>query len=128
MTKCPSCGRESPDSATHCVGCSAALPTPDSSMVTELPRVSPGDDETRMSPTHAHLTASGGGIGTISGLTPGQTFGHRYQVINLLGAGGMGAVYHVWDAELGMSVALKVIRPDTDPSSAHDLERRFKRE
>ena len=42
----------------------------------------------------------------------------------------MGAVYEAWDGELGVSVALKVIRPDMpgDSGIARDLERRFKRE
>jgi serine/threonine protein kinase len=64
------------------------------------------------------------------GLAPGQQFGPRYRIIKLKGKGGMGAVYHAWDAELGVSVALKVIRPDTlaDPTAVTDLERRFKRE
>jgi eukaryotic-like serine/threonine-protein kinase len=63
-------------------------------------------------------------------LRPGQAFGNRYHVIRLLGAGGMGAVYQVWDDELGVSLALKVIRPEAvqDPEAARDLERRFKRE
>jgi len=63
-------------------------------------------------------------------LTPGQTFGPRYHIIKLVGLGGMGAVYQAWDAELGVVVALKVIRPEAaaDPEAARDLERRFKRE
>jgi tetratricopeptide (TPR) repeat protein len=63
-------------------------------------------------------------------LAPGQTLGPRYHIIRLLGVGGMGAVYHAWDNELGVAVALKVIRPDAtaDPEAAAAIERRFKRE
>jgi len=70
---------------------------------------------------------AGGGAGP---LAPGQTFGPRYHIIKLLGVGGMGAVYQAWDAELGVAVAIKVIRPETmdDPEAARDLEMRFKRE
>jgi serine/threonine protein kinase/Flp pilus assembly protein TadD len=48
----------------------------------------------------------------------------------MLGIGGMGAVYQAWDAELGVSVAIKVIRPEVmaDPTAAAEVERRFKRE
>ena len=42
----------------------------------------------------------------------------------------MGTVYQAWDAELGVAVAIKVVRPEitADPTSAADMERRFKRE
>ena len=63
-------------------------------------------------------------------LRRGQQFGNRYQVLKLLGAGGMGAVYQAWDAELSVPVAVKVIRPEiaTDPKAGSEIERRFKRE
>ena len=63
-------------------------------------------------------------------LSPGQDFGSRYHIIRLLGIGGMGAVYQAWDAELGVAVAIKVIRPEamSDPTAASEIERRFKRE
>ena len=62
--------------------------------------------------------------------SPGQPFGARYHIVRLLGIGGMGAVYQAWDAELGVIVALKVIRPEVaaDPTAAAMLERRFKQE
>jgi eukaryotic-like serine/threonine-protein kinase len=63
-------------------------------------------------------------------LTVGLAFGSRYHITRALGVGGMGAVYQAWDAELGITVALKVIRPDVmaDPVAAAEVERRFKRE
>ncbi len=63
-------------------------------------------------------------------LRPGQAFGGRYHIVKLLGIGGMGAVYQAWDDELGVIVALKVIRPEaaSDPEAAQALERRFKQE
>ena len=63
-------------------------------------------------------------------LKVGQAFGSRYHIIRMLGIGGMGAVYQAWDSELGVSVAIKVIRPEAmaDPVAAAEIERRFKRE
>jgi serine/threonine protein kinase/tetratricopeptide (TPR) repeat protein len=60
----------------------------------------------------------------------GQQFGTRYHIIRELGVGGMGAVYQAWDAELGVSVALKIIRPEiaANPEASAEIERRFKRE
>jgi eukaryotic-like serine/threonine-protein kinase len=60
----------------------------------------------------------------------GQDFGSRYHIFRTLGVGGMGAVYQAWDAELGVAVALKVIRPDAlrNPQEGAEIERRFKRE
>src|SRR5947207_13290151 len=63
-------------------------------------------------------------------LAPGQTFGPRYHIIRLLGIGGMGAVYHAWDTELNVSVAIKVIHPElmANPQAGTDVEPRVNRQ
>jgi len=63
-------------------------------------------------------------------LVPGQQFSKRYLIVELLGLGGMGAVYKAWDSELEIVVAIKVIRPEAaaKPEMAAELDRRFKRE
>jgi tetratricopeptide (TPR) repeat protein len=53
-------------------------------------------------------------------------FGDRYRVIRMLGRGGMGSVYHVYDTELSRDVALKVIRSDIAENP--EILERFKRE
>jgi hypothetical protein len=66
------------------------------------------------------------GAGREGPLKPGEAFGARYQIIRCLGVGGMGAVYQARDAELGVAVALKVIRPEiaADPVAAAEIETR----
>jgi serine/threonine protein kinase/tetratricopeptide (TPR) repeat protein len=94
----------------------------------------PDDDGRTRVPGAAGQTAvrlaSPAGSPTSGPLSVGQDFGKRYHILKELGVGGMGAVYQAWDAELGVAVALKVIRPEAlkDPHEARELERRFKRE
>jgi tetratricopeptide (TPR) repeat protein/predicted Ser/Thr protein kinase len=59
-------------------------------------------------------------------LQPGTLFGNRYEIIALLGEGGMGAVYKARDVELEREVALKVVRPEL--SSDPEILQRFKQE
>jgi tetratricopeptide (TPR) repeat protein/predicted Ser/Thr protein kinase len=65
-------------------------------------------------------------ISAFQGLQPGVLFGDRYEIMGVLGQGGMGAVYKARDRELDRLIALKVIRPElaTDPA----ILLRFKQE
>ena len=56
----------------------------------------------------------------------GQLLGGRYEILQLLGEGGMGAVYKATDRELDRFVALKVIRPELASNPA--ILARFKQE
>jgi tetratricopeptide (TPR) repeat protein len=155
---CPRCGTEIPVGAGFCATCGApqARPAPaaDATGVgarefTAFETISPvlhapghrteqiDADVTRLGDVAATSGAfatstspDGGAARKMQMLVAGQTLGTRYHVIRLLGVGGMGAVYHAWDAELGVAVALKVIRSDVsgDSEAAAAIERQFKRE
>jgi serine/threonine protein kinase len=56
----------------------------------------------------------------------GDVLGGRYEILQLLGEGGMGAVYKAMDRELDRPVALKLIRPELASSPA--MLARFKQE
>ena len=59
-------------------------------------------------------------------LSTGALFADRYEVIGILGEGGMGAVYRVRDHELGEVIALKVLRPEV--AETEGALERFRRE
>jgi len=59
-------------------------------------------------------------------LQPGTLLANRYEILSLLGTGGMGSVYKAQDRELDRLVALKVIRPEMARNPA--IVDRFKQE
>ncbi|MEW5872486.1 MAG: serine/threonine-protein kinase [Chloroflexota bacterium] len=56
-------------------------------------------------------------------LSPGQILDNRYRVVKLLGQGGFGAVYRVWDTRMDRPMALK-----ENLEISPEAQRQFKRE
>jgi len=59
-------------------------------------------------------------------LSPNKILGGRYEILQMLGEGGMGAVYKARDIEVDRLVALKVIRPEL--AANREILQRFKQE
>ena len=90
-------------------------------------------DETMVPPSHSDRTPRAPGTQANRGwndieseLKPGTTLANRYEILNVLGSGGMGSVYKARDLELDRLVALKVIKPELARNSA--IVDRFKQE
>lgn len=81
-----------------------------------LPRRTPPSTPSQISGLH----------GSAAVLQIGDVFGGRYEILQLLGEGGMGAVYKAADREIERFVALKVIRPEL--ASNPSILERFKQE
>lgn len=63
---------------------------------------------------------------SFTSIKPGSLLGNRYEIVEILGEGGMGAVYKARDRELDRMVALKVIRPEL--AGRPEILQRFKQE
>ena len=94
--RCPSCGVGLPGEAAFCLKCGAP--------VADLHPAEPADPL----------------LGALN-----RALGAQYQVIRLLGRGGMGAVYLARERALDRLVAIKVLRPEA--TGAESIER-FRRE
>jgi tetratricopeptide (TPR) repeat protein len=129
--QCLFCGYAAPAAGGACPACGRALPPePESNELVELSRPPSAVSADQMATIIDIPTGNTApSFSRNTPLKPGQVINQRYRVIKLIGQGGMGAVYHAWDDELALAVALKVILPEGhDPATWDQLARRFKQE
>src|SRR5258708_3286231 len=117
--ECPVCATKNPSVAAECVKCQTPLPI--SSLQETL---NEGGSPEAWS---VAVTPQSAGVAALSDdLEKGTVLAGRYEIIQLLGRGGMGAVYKARDSELDRMVALKLIRPEL--ANKPEILRRFKQE
>jgi tetratricopeptide (TPR) repeat protein/predicted Ser/Thr protein kinase len=125
---CPQCRTPNPDESKVCAQCGAPLDLENAT----LPLISSKEAgavparETQATAWSSPATGSFESAPAAGALKPGSVLGERYEIVKLLGEGGMGAVYRAHDRELDRVVALKVIRPEL--ARNEQVLRRFKQE
>jgi tetratricopeptide (TPR) repeat protein/predicted Ser/Thr protein kinase len=110
--ECPKCRHSNPTGSLHCAKCNAFL--------------SSDDDLTEVIGDGWSMAAPAAAAGAAAALAPGRVIGERYEILQLLGEGGMGAVFKAMDRQLDRHVALKIIRPEL--AGSPNVLRRFKQE
>jgi tetratricopeptide (TPR) repeat protein/predicted Ser/Thr protein kinase len=125
MMECSYCHTDNPLAAVRCFKCNRPFSFDGDTLAEGTARLAPRSDEGSGSPA-APTPASGSHPSPGTVLAIGTVLGARYEILQLLGQGGMGAVYKAQDRELERCVALKVIRPEL---AVHpEILQRFKQE
>ena len=117
--QCPLCQTDNPPSAVRCGSCNTPFPVSEAT----LAGTNAGVTEAWTAPVGATTVNR---IIERGPIPPGTLLAGRYEILQLLGEGGMGAVYKARDLELERLVAVKLIRPDL--ASHPEILRRFKQE
>ncbi len=121
---CPRCRTPNPEGTNICTTCS----TPFDPGEMTLPAITPPDAGATVAMESGGTWVEPTNPDSFSSVTlqPGTTLAGRYQIVKLLGEGGMGAVYRAQDKELEREVAIKVIRPELARNA--QVLQRFKQE
>jgi eukaryotic-like serine/threonine-protein kinase len=117
--ECPQCHSDNPSTVARCLKCNTPFGFDAMTMTASSSANSSGGAKGWSIPSDPAAEFG-------STLAPGTVLGIRYEIVQLLGQGGMGAVYKAKDLELDRLVALKVIRPEM--AANPEILRRFKQE
>src|SRR3984893_13313169 len=121
--QCPLCQADNPPTADHCTKCSTPLPLADMTLSPTAMGTAIGGTQAWSVAVPPRPSSEAAAKGQ---LEPGTVLAERFEILQLLGQGGMGAVYKARDTELERLVALKLIRPEL--ASHPEILRRFKQE
>jgi eukaryotic-like serine/threonine-protein kinase len=122
--ECPQCHHSNAPGVSRCAACQGRLEDPDATVMNDATMLTNAAVGTNWS----RNTGSQGSFddGPATSLEEGTLLADRYEILKLLGQGGMGAVYKAKDRELDRLVALKVIRPELAGHAS--ILQRFKQE
>src|SRR5665213_3702336 len=121
--ECPRCHHSNAPGTSHCASCNSSFGPLDETMMahaTMLTNAAVGVNWARNTRAQGAFDSPG------AALEEGSVLADRYEILKLLGQGGMGAVYKARDRELDRLVALKVIRPELAGQAS--ILQRFKQE
>jgi tetratricopeptide (TPR) repeat protein len=128
--ECPQCQTPNPPNATRCEHCDCVLSLEGSTLLdspAESPTLDGGDLNRTIDNWSAPVTFPSPGEAAAAGeLQIGSLLANRYEIIAILGVGGMGTVYKARDQEVDRLVAVKVIRAELAGNA--DILTRFKQE
>jgi serine/threonine protein kinase/predicted Zn-dependent protease len=116
--QCTHCGFDNQASAASCVKCATPFPGSDLTLA--------GGTETTPSSSFTQAPPAAPSSATPAVIEVGSVVGNRFEILQLLGEGGMGAVYKAHDRELEKDVALKLIRAELARNP--EILQRFKQE
>ena len=116
--QCTHCGFDNQASAASCVKCATPFPGSDLTLA--------GGTETTPSSSFTQAPPPAPASATPAVIEVGSVVGNRFEILQLLGEGGMGAVYKAHDRELEKDVALKLIRAELARNP--EILQRFKQE
>ncbi|GEM_PF-1728788 len=134
---CPKCGQENPEKAKYCGECGTFIAVEKDAVGETLPEIFGEMErheeeiqaETSIEPESSRDLPDSPAVGGLKEETeisagppkaqsPPSMFGERYKIVDVLGSGRLGIVYHVFDKAFERDLALRLIKVRSDLEKA----------